>query len=121
MPLIPLRFNLSGPNFLCATAAELGVNVKVIVLNNNALGLVSQQQRLFYGRRLFASQFRSQPDFNQIAEGFGVPACTLEEAFAGPGPALVNVPIDSGEHVLPMVPPGAANKEMIGGEIHAYA
>jgi len=96
-----------------ATAAELGVNVKVVLLNNNALGLVSQQQRMFYGRRLYASKFESQPDFGRIAEGFGVPACTLDEAFATPGPALVNVPIDAEAHVYPMVPPGAANKEMI--------
>ena len=104
-----------------ATAAELGVNVKVILLNNNALGLVSQQQRLFYGKRLYASLYESATDFNRVAEGFGVPACTLAEAFGGPGPVLVNVPIDAEEHVLPMVPPGGANKDMIGGEIHAHA
>jgi acetolactate synthase-1/2/3 large subunit len=104
-----------------ATAAELGVNVKVILLNNNALGLVSQQQRLFYGKRLYASLYESATDFNRVADGFGVPACTLQEAFAGKGPALVNVPIDAELHVLPMVPPGGANKDMIGGDIHAHA
>ena len=104
-----------------ATAAELGVNVKIILLNNNALGLVSQQQRLFYGKRLYASLYESATDFNRVAKGFGVPACTLDEAFASKGPALVNVPIDPELHVLPMVPPGGANKDMIGGEIHAHA
>lgn len=118
---------ITGDGSLCmnihelATAAELGLNIKIILLNNNTLGLVCQQQRLFYKRGLFASEFRSQPDYEKISEGFGVPACSLEEAFAGPGPALVNVPIAPGEHVFPMVPPGAANKNMIGEEIHENA
>jgi acetolactate synthase-1/2/3 large subunit len=104
-----------------ATLAELGLNVKIVLLNNNALGLVSQQQRLFYGKRLYASLYESATDFHRVAEAFGVPACSVAEAFAGKGPCLVNVPIDAELHVLPMVPPGGANKDMIGGEIHAHA
>ncbi|MCG3147074.1 MAG: Acetolactate synthase isozyme 1 large subunit [Verrucomicrobiae bacterium] len=110
-----------------ATAAEENVNVKIIVLNNNALGLVHQQQSLFYGRRIFASQFQSQPDFVRIAEGFGVPAAhitgldELAAALAGAGPCLLNVPIDVNEKVFPMVPPGGANREMIEGGCHGHA
>ena len=108
-----------------ATLAEEGLNVKIVLMNNNALGLVYQQQTLFYGQRLFASKYRSEPDFVKIAEGFGVPAvdldtaddprATLAEALHRPGPCLIHATIDREQFVYPMVPPGAANTEMIGG------
>ncbi len=112
-----------------ATAVEEQANVKVIVMNNNTLGLVRQQQDLFYGQRVFASRFRNKVDFVRIAKGFGMrahdlagcanPAELLERAFQEPGPCLVHAPIDAAETVYPMVPPGAANRDMIGGEFHA--
>lgn len=108
-----------------ATLAEEGLNVKIVLMNNNALGLVYQQQKLFYGQRLFASKYRAEPDFVKIAEGFGVPAIDLDkadnpraalaEALHRPGPCLIHVTIDREQFVYPMVPPGAANTEMIGG------
>jgi len=108
-----------------ATLAEEGLNVKVVLMNNNALGLVYQQQTLFYGKRLFASKYRTEPDFVKIAEGFGVPALDLDqaadpraalaEALNAPGPCLIHATIDREQFVYPMVPPGAANTEMIGG------
>ena len=108
-----------------ATLAEEGLNVKIVLMNNNALGLVYQQQTLFYGKRLFASKYRSEPDFVKIAEGFGVPAVDLDkadnpraaltEALRTPGPCLIHATIDREQFVYPMVPPGAANTEMIGG------
>lgn len=111
-----------------ATAMETGVRVKVILTNNNALGLVRQQQDLFYGKRYFASDYARAVDFIKIAEGFGIktydmgksddPAATLAEALAEDGPALIHVPVSPDEPVYPMVPPGAANSEMIGGENH---
>jgi len=114
-----------------ATAVEEQANVKIIVMNNNTLGLVRQQQDLFYGRRVFASRFRNRVDFVRIAEGFGMraydlgnctdPAKVLERAFQEPGPCLVHAPINASETVYPMVPPGAANRDMIGGEVHACA
>jgi acetolactate synthase-1/2/3 large subunit len=107
------------------TAAELNVNVKVVVLDNNSLGLVHQQQQLFYNARLYASDFSRAVDFVKIADGFGVAAfdlgetscaaSTLAEAFSTTGPCLVRVPIHADEKVYPMVPPGAANRDMIGG------
>ena len=108
-----------------ATLAEEGLNVKIVLMNNNSLGLVYQQQNLFYGKRVFASKYRGAPDFMRIAEGFGVaavdldtsdnPAATLAEALAAPGPCLIHASIDREQFVYPMVPPGAANTEMIGG------
>jgi acetolactate synthase-1/2/3 large subunit len=109
-----------------ATAVEQDVNVKIIVLNNNSLGLVHQQQELFYGKRLYASDYQTRVDFVKIAEGFGMEAHNLSTAddplgllghvLAKQGPCLINVPIAVEEKVYPMVPPGAANKDMIGGE-----
>ncbi len=114
-----------------ATAAEEGVNVKVVLLNNARLGLVRQQQQLFYGGRYHASRFHAEPDFVAIARGFGIRGCdlgtaedplrTLAHALTAPGPCLVNVPIAAEENVYPMVPPGGANRDMIGGEPHALA
>ncbi|MDR1708112.1 MAG: acetolactate synthase large subunit [Candidatus Accumulibacter sp.] len=107
-----------------ATAAEEDANVKLVLLDNAALGLVVQQQTLFHGGRIFASEFKTQPDFVKIAQGFGWRALDLDaapdakaalaEALAAPGPALIRAGIDRRAQVLPMVPPGAANKDMIG-------
>ena len=114
-----------------ATAAEENVNVKIVLLNNNSLGLVHQQQHLFYGRRLFASDYRARVDFVGLARSLGVkaydlvdddkPAATLARAFHEPGPCLIHALIDADEKVYPMVPPGAANRDMIGHEIQDMA
>ena len=111
-----------------ATAVEENVNVKVIVVDNQSLGLVRQQQDLFYGRRIFAADFRATVDFVRMAEAFGMQACDLGTnpdpraalalALGEPGPRLIHAPIDTQHKVYPMVPPGAANIEMIGGEAH---
>jgi acetolactate synthase-1/2/3 large subunit len=108
-----------------ATAAELDVNVKVVLMDNASLGLVTQQQTLFYGERVFASKYPSGPDFVRIAEGFGWrtlaldraddPLAALREALTARGPMLIHARIEEGEQVLPMVAPGASNKDMIGG------
>lgn len=111
-----------------ATLADLHLNIKVIILNNGHLGLVRQQQQLFYEEHYIASKFIRNPDFATIAKGFGIPSCniaeeggldTLAEILSEKGPYLINIPIRQTENVLPMVPPGAANTEMIGGEHHA--
>ncbi|HET6720937.1 MAG TPA: thiamine pyrophosphate-dependent enzyme, partial [Rhodocyclaceae bacterium] len=106
------------------TAAETGANVKVVLMNNSALGLVHQQQTLFYKENLFSSKFAHVPDFIAIAKGFGVaaldldlcddPKAALGEALKVRGPCLIHASIDMLQKVYPMVPPGAANKDMIG-------
>jgi acetolactate synthase-1/2/3 large subunit len=106
-----------------ATAAEERVNVKVVLMNNRSLGLVYQQQTLFYGQRTFASEYARTPDFIALMRGFGVDAVDLErevdprralvDALRARGPCLIHAPIATQEQVLPMVPPGAANTEMI--------
>lgn len=108
-----------------ATAADEGVDVKIVLMNNQSLGLVHQQQDLFYGKRIFAADYARRTDFLRIAEGFGLaavdldrvahPRAALSEALAAKGPALIHCSIDVNQKVFPMVPPGAANIEMIGG------
>ena len=107
-----------------ATAAQENVNVKIVLFNNQSLGLVHQQQNLFYGKRIMASRYEHPTDFLKIADGFGMravdldpapnPRATLAEALNTPGPCLIHATIDPNEFVYPMVPPGAANSEMIG-------
>lgn len=112
-----------------ATASELRLNIKLVLLNNGALGLVRQQQDLFYGGNRFASDLTGSPDFCSIARGFGWSTFDLAEAgydpallavaLRTPGPRLIHVPIDGNERVYPMVPPGAANHQMLTEADHA--
>ncbi|MEF3098609.1 acetolactate synthase large subunit [Raoultella terrigena] len=107
-----------------ATAAENQLDVKIILMNNEALGLVHQQQSLFYPQGVFAATYPGMINFMQIAAGFGLQACdlnheadpqaALQAIIDRPGPALIHVRIDAEEKVYPMVPPGAANTEMVG-------
>ncbi len=114
-----------------ATAAEENVNIKIVLFNNNSLGLVHQQQDLFYGQRVFASDYRARVDFIGLARSLGMkavdladaadPAGMLAHALCEKGPCLIHALIDANEKVYPMVPPGAANKDMIEGEAHVPA
>lgn len=107
-----------------ATAAENQLDVKIILMNNQALGLVHQQQSLFYKQGVFAATYPGMINFMQIAAGFGLETCdlnneadpqaALQAIINRPGPALIHVRIDAEEKVYPMVPPGAANTEMVG-------
>ncbi|MFP4681459.1 MAG: biosynthetic-type acetolactate synthase large subunit [Chitinispirillaceae bacterium] len=108
-----------------ATMAEHNLNVKIMLFNNGHLGLVRQQQELFYEKNYFAVRFPSNPDFSTIAKGFGVPSfeintvdellLALPQVMTQKGPAMVNIAVEHSHNVLPMVPPGGANMEMIGG------
>jgi acetolactate synthase-1/2/3 large subunit len=105
-----------------ATIAENGLDIKICVFNNGHLGLVRQQQELFYGKRYMACRFESRTDFAAIARGFGIPAFTismphdhdaLAAALSADGPALLDIAVSETENVLPMVPPGKSNIEAI--------
>jgi len=109
-----------------ATAVEEQVDVRIVLLDNAHLGLVRQQQQLFYGDRRHASRFHAEPDFPGLARAFGVaawdlgatadPLALLGEALGRRGPTLVRVPIPPEANVYPMVPPGGSNREMIDEE-----
>jgi acetolactate synthase-1/2/3 large subunit len=83
---------------------------------------VRQQQELFYSQRYTASRLETRTDLVAVARGFGVRAIRLadpdstrlRDEIARPGPCLIDFPIAAGANVLPMVPPGAANRDAIG-------
>lgn len=103
-----------------------GLDLKVIILNNSSLGMVRQWQETFYGNRRSESVFTSQPDFVKMAEAYHINGFRidnpetfekdLEKAFKSKGPAVIEVVVSPTEHVLPMVPSGKANSEMLGVE-----
>ncbi len=107
-----------------ATLAELDQPVTILVMNNGHLGLVRQQQELFYGQNYIASRFDMDLDFAAIGRQFGIAGYSIPKgrsvhdalaaAFSHPGPSIVDIPIGRTENVLPIVPPGAANRDMIG-------
>jgi acetolactate synthase-1/2/3 large subunit len=109
-----------------ATLAELDLDVTILVLDNNHLGLVRQQQALFYGERFSAARFERATDFVGLARALGVEAVSLpgdgsafdelDALLARRGPRLVHAPIEATDHVLPMVPPGAPNHHMLRAE-----
>ena len=114
-----------------ATLAEHELNVTIILMDNGHLGLVRQQQELFYNNHVFASKFNRSPDFAAIARGFGIRAwdagrggsaeSVIDQALAFEEPSLVHLPIGWAINVYPMVPPGASNLEMIEGPTTGHA
>ncbi|MBM9579634.1 biosynthetic-type acetolactate synthase large subunit [Leptospira sp. 201903070] len=105
------------------TLRELDLDVTILLMNNGHLGLVRQQQELFFSSRFSASQFVTPTDFIKIASSFGIPSYELgeessasellSEVFGKKGPSFIVLKVSPGLHVLPMVPPGKANREMI--------
>ena len=107
-----------------ATAVEHKLPVKAAILNNGYLGMVRQWQQLFYDRRYSHTQLDiTNPDFVKLAEAYGclgirvsrpeeVEPLTLR-ALKEPGPVIIDYVVDKEENVFPMVPAGAANKDMI--------
>jgi acetolactate synthase-1/2/3 large subunit len=108
-----------------ATLVGARLPVKIVVLNNGSHGMVRQWQELFCGGRHTAVDLWGQPDFARLAEVYGCTglrvsrpsdvAATIEQALHAPGPVVVDVTVDQEECVFPMVPPGAANKDMLLG------
>lgn len=109
------------------TIQELGlcsqwnVAVKILLLDNNYLGMVRQWQQLFFDRR-YSSVELVNPNFVKIAEGFGVAGQTvsdptkleaaIKEMLEHDGPYLLHVRVEKEENVFPMVPSGASIAEI---------
>ncbi|MEP7117014.1 MAG: acetolactate synthase 2 catalytic subunit [Acidobacteriota bacterium] len=108
-----------------ATVARYGLPVKIMVIDNQALGMVRQWQTLFFADRQSEVDLSDNPDFGAVARAFRVPAFALHERdqveptlrawLATPGPALLHVRIDPRANVWPLVPPNASNRDMVGG------
>ena len=99
------------------TIAQWKLPVKIVILNNNFLGMVRQWQQLFFDRR-YSSVEMDNPDFLKLAEAYGIPArqvsmCSdvesaLTEMWETSGPYLVEVVCEKEENVFPMIPAGAS-------------
>ena len=106
-----------------ATAVQYRIPVKVVILNNGTLGMVRQWQELFFEGKYSQTCLPRIPDFVKLAEAYGakgfraekteqVPE-VLRKGFAAEGPVLIDVTVDPGELVYPMVPAGASLTEML--------
>ncbi|KAK7908418.1 acetolactate synthase I/II/III large subunit [Apiospora marii] len=105
-----------------STAAQFNIGVKVIVLNNEEQGMVTQWQNLFYEDR-YAHTHQQNPDFMKLADAMGVQHRRLikpeevEDALKwlinSDGPALLEVMTDKKVPVLPMVPAGCGLHEFL--------
>jgi acetolactate synthase-1/2/3 large subunit len=109
------------------TILQCGADVKIVILNNNFLGMVRQWQQLFFDRRYSFTDIKN-PNFLKIAEGYGVSgekATTREELKSGLNNLLSNknsylleVIVEREENVFPMVPTGASVSEILLTEKH---
>lgn len=107
-----------------ATAYEAGTPVKVLLLNNSALGMVHQWQDLFYNKRYSQTVFTGNPDFVKLAQAYhwygdsvSDPSQlegSMERWLSQEGPALLEVVIPADENVFPMVPAGGTLTGQIG-------
>ena len=104
------------------------VPIKVIMLNNHSLGMVRQWQEAFYDGRTSESVFDTLPDFQLMAQAYGVKSHKFDnpetiaqdlEVLKEDIPMFIEVDISRKEHVLPMVPAGKSNHEMLGVKFHA--
>lgn len=95
------------------TAVAEGLPVKVLLMDNQGLGMVRAQQDRFYGGA-FAAGLGARPDWPALAGACGVSVVdSVEQLVAEPGPALRHVPIPADAECLPMVAPGASTATMI--------
>lgn len=106
-----------------ATIKRYNLPVKVVVFDNNALGMVRQWQELFFEKRFSEVDLSDNPDFARLAEAFEIPSMTvrtkaevpgaIDALLNTPGPLFVHVLIDPKENVWPLVPPGKNNSQMM--------
>lgn len=126
---------ISGDGSMQMNIQELGtahtyeIGVKIIIMNNQHLGMVAQWEDRFYGSQrgntvlINERSSRPYPDFVTIAKGYLIPGrevyCkeelegAIKEMLETPGPYLLDVHIEYQEHVLPMIPPGKSYKNII--------
>jgi len=100
---------------------QYNVPLKIIVLNNNYLGMVRQWQDMFFDKR-YASTQMINPDFVMISSAFNIPAKkvskredlmgSLEEMLAADGPFILEIAIEKEGNVFPMVEPGSSVSEV---------
>ncbi|MBF6024195.1 acetolactate synthase 2 catalytic subunit [Lysobacter niastensis] len=110
-----------------ATVARYRLPIKIVLLDNQALGMVRQWQELFFDKRYSEVDLSDNPDFGAIASAFGIRALhidradgvedALQQLLDAPGPALLHVAIDQAANVWPLVPPNHNNAQMLDPEL----
>lgn len=120
---------VSGDGSFMMNIQELGtikrkrLPLKIVLLDNQRLGMVRQWQQLFFDGRYSETNLSDNPDFLILASAFGIPgqritrkdqvAEALDALLNSEGPYLLQVTIDELENVWPLVPPGAGNETML--------
>ena len=120
---------ISGDGSFMMNVQELGtvkrkqLPLKIVLLDNQRLGMVRQWQQLFFQERYSETTLTDNPDFLTLASAFGIPGqhitrkdqveAALDTMLSSEGPYLLHVSIDELENVWPLVPPGASNSEML--------
>jgi acetolactate synthase-1/2/3 large subunit len=107
-----------------ATAAVHDIPVKVFLMNNGYMGMVRQWQELFWDRRYSSVELGPSPDWVKLAEAFGWTATRatdkdqledqMKAALEADGPVLLDVRVTKEENCFPMIPAGAAARDMVG-------
>ncbi|MCP5361960.1 MAG: biosynthetic-type acetolactate synthase large subunit [Hyphomicrobiales bacterium] len=105
-----------------STIVQYRLPVKLVILNNQYMGMVRQWQELFHGNRHSESYMDALPDFVALAEAFGIKGMrtdkpeevtkVLKKMLAHDGPVVLDLRVDKAENVYPMIPAGAAHDEI---------
>jgi acetolactate synthase I/II/III large subunit len=106
-----------------ATAAQYGLPIKIVILNNGYLGMVRQWQELFYDKCYAGTCMDHAPDFLKLAEAYGAVGLRatqpdevesiLREGLSTPRTVIMEFKVEKEENVYPMVPAGAPITEML--------
>ncbi len=120
---------VTGDGSFMMNVQELGtvkrkqLPIKIVLLDNQRLGMVRQWQQLFFAERYSETNLSDNPDFLMLARAFDIPGqritrkdqveAALHELLHSEGPYLLQVAIDELENVWPLVPPGASNENMM--------
>jgi acetolactate synthase-1/2/3 large subunit len=107
-----------------ATAVSHNIPIKVFLMNNGYMGMVRQWQELFWDGRYKSVEMGDSPDWVKLAEAFGCTGmrCTdkneledsMRAALEADGPVLLDVQVTKTENCYPMIPAGAAARDMVG-------
>ncbi|NJD85622.1 acetolactate synthase 2 catalytic subunit [Candidatus Erwinia dacicola] len=120
---------VSGDGSFMMNVQELGtikrkqLPVKIVLLDNQRLGMVRQWQQLFFAERYSETNLSDNPDFQMLARAFDIPGqritrkdqvdAALDALLNSEGPYMLHVAINELENVWPLVPPGASNEQMM--------
>lgn len=125
-----VSINGDGGMQMCAQELAIcainNIPVKIVVINNQVLGMVRQWQEIIYDNRYSHIDLAGSPDFVKLAEAYGVKGLRAtnkaeaqqawKEALETPGPVLIDFVVRKGENVYPMVTQGNTIDQMIMGD-----